>query len=134
MPWTSKDAHRHKKNLTPKQARQWAAVANSVLDKCLSEGRARSFCEGRAVQIANGTVGAPAGTAKTHGLVTLRSPLSVAPTRLVLMDPERWQGVWVTVGHPQDPDGMPISARQPQVLSQCAVGHLFNCERSVGRR
>jgi len=41
MPWTMADAARHtKKADTPKEKRQWAAVANSVLKKTKNEGRA----------------------------------------------------------------------------------------------
>lgn len=41
MPWTMADASRHtKKADTPKEKRQWAAVANSVLKKTKNKGRA----------------------------------------------------------------------------------------------
>jgi len=57
MPWKASDAHKHKKGLTPKQARQWAAVANSALKKCESEGG--SDCDASAIRQANGAVGEP---------------------------------------------------------------------------
>lgn len=41
MPWSEKDASRHtKKATTAKLRRQWAAVANSVLEQTGDEGRA----------------------------------------------------------------------------------------------
>jgi hypothetical protein len=54
MPWQASDAKRHKKGLTPKQARQWAAVANDALARCESAGE--SDCEGRAIRQANAAV------------------------------------------------------------------------------
>jgi len=40
MPWTPKDAPAHNRNATGKRARQWADVANSVLQHTGDEGRA----------------------------------------------------------------------------------------------
>jgi hypothetical protein len=57
MPWTAKDAHKHKKGLTPRQAKQWAAVANSALEACESEGG--SDCDASAIRQANASVGRP---------------------------------------------------------------------------
>jgi len=57
VPWTAADASKHKKGLTEKQARQWAAIANSSLSACLKEGKDQSFCEGRAIRMASGSVG-----------------------------------------------------------------------------
>jgi hypothetical protein len=54
MPWTPDDAKRHKKGLTPKQARQWSKVANSALAACQDAGE--SDCEGRAIRQANSVV------------------------------------------------------------------------------
>ena len=49
MPWNSKDAKRHtKKAKSPKSKRQWAHVADSVLE--------RTGDEGAAVRAANGVV------------------------------------------------------------------------------
>jgi uncharacterized protein YdaT len=50
MPWSPKDATRHtKKASTPKKKRQFAKVANEVLD--------RTGDEGRAIRTANAAVG-----------------------------------------------------------------------------
>jgi hypothetical protein len=41
MPWTPSDAQRHtKKAVSPVAQRQWADVANSVLQRTANEGRA----------------------------------------------------------------------------------------------
>jgi hypothetical protein len=49
MPWTAGDAAKHdRKAGTPKKARQWAAVANSVLK--------RTGDDGVAVREANGVI------------------------------------------------------------------------------
>lgn len=60
MPWAPSDADRHKQNLSDRQKRQWAEVANSALQKCLAEGGERGACEASAVRQANGAVGEPA--------------------------------------------------------------------------
>jgi len=49
MPWSAKDAKKHKKGLTPAQSRKWSKVANAVLDD--------SGDEGKAIRIANSKVG-----------------------------------------------------------------------------
>lgn len=41
MPWTSRDAYRHtKKANSPSKQRQWAHVANSILESSGDEARA----------------------------------------------------------------------------------------------
>lgn len=50
MPWTSRDATRFtKKARTPKKKRQFSHVANSMLE--------RGYTEGRAIRAANAAVG-----------------------------------------------------------------------------
>jgi len=51
MPWTEEDANKHIKDVTPKEAKKWATIANSVLASCQKEGG--KDCEGMAVRIAN---------------------------------------------------------------------------------
>lgn len=49
MPWSPKDAARHTRKATSgKSKRQWSQVANSMLD--------RGYSEGRAVRAANAAV------------------------------------------------------------------------------
>lgn len=40
MPWSPQQAHQHHRGLSEHLARQWADVANSVLDKTGDDGRA----------------------------------------------------------------------------------------------
>jgi uncharacterized protein YdaT len=50
MPWTARDAKRHDKAAnTPKKRRQWSDVADSMLK--------RGYSEGRAIRAANSVVG-----------------------------------------------------------------------------
>jgi hypothetical protein len=46
------------------------------------------------------------------------------------LQPEAWNGVPVTVGHPVDKDGREVSANSPTVLEQWAVGSIFNARMS----
>lgn len=93
--------------------------------------------------------------------VTINTALTVPPTRIVLneqehlvapvvmvvegvlngglipgeeLHPQDWNAVAITIGHPQDASGLPHSARQPQVLASCGVGHLFHVRRGTGQR
>jgi len=57
MPWTAADAKRFTKRAnTAKKAKQWAAIANSVLSRCLAAGGSQKTCEGRAITQANGSI------------------------------------------------------------------------------
>lgn len=53
MPWTPADANSHVRNLTPRQQRVWARVANQALTRCTTDGGSTSDCEGRAIRQAN---------------------------------------------------------------------------------
>ena len=55
MPWTANDADKHKKGLSEKQRKRWAAVANAVLKRC--NQNSEDDCEGKAIKIANARVG-----------------------------------------------------------------------------
>jgi uncharacterized protein YdaT len=56
MPWTKDDVDRFKEGLTDTQKERWVEIANSVLDKCLSDGGNQSECEASAIRQANGSV------------------------------------------------------------------------------
>src|SRR5512135_634699 len=57
MPWTVGDVDKHKKGLTAKQKRQWVAVANGVLRKCMADGGTEATCAASAIRQANGVAG-----------------------------------------------------------------------------
>ena len=46
---------------------------------------------------------------------------------------ESWNGVPVTMGHPKDAQGNDISANSPEVLSDWAVGTIFNANVNNGK-
>ncbi len=57
MPWTYEDAVKHSKEAnTEKKQKQWAAVANSVLERCVSNGGDQKTCEGKAISQASGVI------------------------------------------------------------------------------
>ena len=161
MPWTPADARRHKKGLSSKQARQWAHVANAMLQRCLSRGGSPSRCEASAVRAANSAVGTPARPTSNATLLTVNTALTVRPQRLqrnqqdylvapcvmlvagVLNQgfvtneaivPADWNHVPIVVSHPQDTDGMPVSARSPEVLGTCGIGQVFHAHLGQGLR
>lgn len=55
MPWSEKDAHKYKKNLTQKQAKKWAKIANSVYEQCQKDNGKN--CAEKAIRTANSKVG-----------------------------------------------------------------------------
>jgi hypothetical protein len=160
MPWTARDAHKHKKGLSARQARQWSHVANGVLQTCLNDGGSQSHCEGRAIREANSAVGTPEQSTNAQ-LLTVNTALTVTPSRLTLHNREYltapgvllvagvlngalvqgeeliaddWNGVPVVIGHPRDAQGTPISARSPEVFAQYGVGTLYRARLGTGQR
>lgn len=160
MPWTPADAKKHKKGLSPKQARQWSHVANSALAACLARGGSQSSCEGSAIRQANSVVGHTAQT--THArLLSVESALTVQPSRLTVHNreyltapsvlivagvlnnalvqdaelvAEAWNGVPVVVGHPRNAAGQAVSARDPEVFAAHGVGTVYRARLGTGRR
>lgn len=62
MPWTAKDAQKHKKGLSDSQAEKWAEIANGALETCkknpeLAEGAGFDSCDGYAIATASSKVG-----------------------------------------------------------------------------
>lgn len=57
MPFSPSDADKHKKGLTDQQKKQWAAIANSVLEACIADGGTTETCDAKAIIQANGAVG-----------------------------------------------------------------------------
>lgn len=53
MPWSAKDASKHKKGLNESEAKKWAKIANEVLKKCKENGGSTKECEAKAIRIAN---------------------------------------------------------------------------------
>ena len=161
MPWTARDAKRHVRGLTPRQARVWARVANNALQRCLSGGGSQSNCEGRAIRQANSVAQRAGRSTSNTRRLTIQTALTVpaqhlslnnqdyltAPVVMVVegvlndglipgseLHPETWNGAVVTVGHPADAQGLAQSARQPEVMATCSLGHVYRVQRAQGRR
>src|SRR5262245_1287571 len=75
-----------------------------------------------------------------EGRPTLVVPVVMARAEVVMnggiipveeMVPYAWNGVPVTVGHPQASDGTPLAANDPQVLTEWSVGRIFGAHVST---
>ncbi len=55
MPWTAKDADKHKKGLTANQKAGWARIANAALKEYGDEGKAIRVSNAKAPQVGKKT-------------------------------------------------------------------------------
>jgi len=153
MPWTVDDVDRFNHGLSEQQKKQWVAIANSVLERCLNDGGEQEECEALAIKQANGVIG--------HGGVSnhYRNPTRnyeiryemhqrrrhmVVPVVMMtegvhhgshgpllhLADdlakfPGAWNGIPISVHHPEE-DGVSVSANQPEVIDSQVVGRVYN--------
>lgn len=154
MPWTKKDADRHKKGLSDKQKEKWAATANSVLSSCLKKGGAKASCEAQAIRVANGTAN-NSEVYTTQEVVqeatyTVREetyqgvPHLVVPVIMMVEGvhngslgplfhsiaelgrfPDAWNGRPVVIDHPEV-EGTSVSANSPEIMERQVVGIIFN--------
>ena len=152
MPWTWEDALKHKSGLTEEKSKQWAAIANSVLKKCMADGGEESECATSAIRQANGVVKTNEGyhiyakikqdgvyevkTRKYRGKNHLVIPVimmvegvhhgSHGPLYHSIQDlgkfPESWNGIPVVIDHPVI-EGVNVSANSPDIED---VGKVFN--------
>ena len=159
MPWTPADAHRHKRGLSARQARQWARVANSVQARCLADGGTQAACDASAIRQANGAVGDPELSIERR--LCIATALTVPPARLTLnnreyltapavlivqgvlnggyidaseLHPTDWNNVPIVMNHPTNAHGQPMSARTPEVLATSGVGYLYHARLGTGSR
>ena len=57
MPFTASDSTKHTKLAdTPKKRKQWAEVANSIRERCLSKGGDEKKCDASGIKAANGVL------------------------------------------------------------------------------
>lgn len=151
MPWTADDVDKHKKGLSKKEKARWVAIANSVYDRCMSDGGKDSECAGSAIRQANGVVG---HALQIHRIqadqLKVRTEMHQGRKHLVVpvimmvegvhngshgplfhsaeelgRHIESWNGIPVTIFHPEV-DGENVSANQPQVIDQNTVGRIYN--------
>jgi len=161
MPWTIADVDSHKQGLSDSAKRQWVAVANSVLAKCLADGGTDATCAPAAIRQANGVAGNEAGHLGHYGLkaqsYTIREEMHQGRKHLVvpvimltegvhagshgpllhLADemgrfPGAWDGIPISVQHPVE-DGMNISCNDPEVIDSQAVGRVYHTQMDGGR-
>lgn len=155
--WTADDASKHKKGLSPKQAKQWARIANSVLKRCMAKGGTEETCAASAIKQANGVVNVNMDehcatyTSKqveyelrftTHqGRPHIILPVvmmvegvhhgSQGPLLHSIEDlgkfPESWNGIPVVIYHPTD-NGTPVSANSPEIIDTQTVGRVYNTQ------
>jgi len=158
-PFDAAMAKRHKLGLSPKQVRQWVAVAQSMYDRCMADGGSAGPCEATAIRGANGVTGEPRGNLR-H--LTVNVALTAPPQHMTLNNldyltapcvmlvagvlnggligeaelvPQDWNACPVTIGHPTDATtGNAISARAPQVLATSGVGHVYHVRLGQGTR
>lgn len=143
---------------TEKEKRQWVEVANSVLERCLKEGKDQNTCEVSAIKQANGVVGnnsyslinTNAGytisvkkhEGEKHLVVPVvmmvegvhngsHGPLFHPATELGKF-PEVWNGIPVIVRHPQK-NGMYVSANSPDIVDEQVIGRVYNTRMEDGK-
>jgi len=120
MPWTAEDAKRFTSAAdTPKKQRQWAEVANSMLESCLKEGGKQKDCEGRAIKAANAAVSEEAKVEKEF------------LTEVVKRDDEK-RLVYGVVLVPDEEDSQGDIC-PPEVIERAAHGYLMK-SRSVAEQ
>lgn len=156
MPWTAADAKKHNKAVkTKSQAEQWAAVANSVLEDCMKKGGTEATCAASAIKQANGVLQnnslqtysnlVASYTARTETVDDVE--YLVAPVVMMVegvhpgsrgallhpveefgKTPAAYNGIPITIHHPQAVTGEYISANSPETLKSWSVGKIFNAK------
>lgn len=160
MPWTVRDVNRFKRGLSTTQKHQWVRIANGALRSC--QARSGSNCEASAIRQANGVVGNSVisnimvnvndsyeiRNETFNGreyivvpVVMMREGVhngSQGPTyhsvEQLSKIPQAWNGIPITIQHPEDLDGVFISANSPQVLEEYEVGQVFSAHYEDGLR
>jgi len=156
MPWSKSDVDRFKKGLSDKQKAKWVSTANSVLSDCMKKGGTEKTCAGKAVRIANGTVGnnedsqytiysnTQAGgyvieektyRGKNHFLVPVTMMVegvhngSHGPLYHSIAELGKFPQMWngiPIVINHPEVDGINISANSPDIIDDQGVGYVFN--------
>ena len=158
MPWTIRDVDKFKKGLTQSQKEQWIRIANGVLQRCLDRGGNQQNCEASAIRQASGSIGSHIENivqinrnyvirsetldGKRHIVVPVvmmvegvhngsQGPLLHLAEELGRF-PGAWNGIPVTIQHPQDGD-MFVSANSPNIINSQVVGRVFNTRFEDGK-
>jgi len=107
MPWSARDASKHKKGLTSKQKQDWAATANSVYRKCISDGKSVRFCEGKAIRVANSRFSGEGGQ---------MAMTKVPRNALIFMEPSTEDCIQFRAGEDDKADQMQIKVYSGRVI------------------
>jgi hypothetical protein len=156
MPWNVADVDKHKKGLSDKQKKQWVRIANTALASCMKKGGTEEECAASAIRQANGVLNANSGEYAIYKnkpdsdyevkLTTHQEkPYYVVPVVMMVEGvhngshgpllhkieelgkiPASWNGIPVVIDHPEDTDGTPISANEPEVIDNHSVGKVYN--------
>jgi hypothetical protein len=151
MPFTKESAKKHKKGLSDKQSEQWAAIANSVLSKCIKDGGTDETCAPSAIRQANGVVGNQLYVNTANTDYEIREVIHqgrkhiVVPVVMMVEGvhhgsygpllhtadelgkyPDSWNGMPIVIHHPLDAEGLPISANSPEIIDSELVGKVYH--------
>lgn len=155
MPFKISDVERFKKGLTKKQKERWISIANSVLEKCIKDGGTTSTCDGSAIRQANGAVNnnmkllLQSSQLKNYSIRDeihqgkdylvmpvimlvegIYSPANGVNTLWLPEEygkiPKSWNGIPVTVNHPQEVNGIYVPASDPEIIEKETIGIIYN--------
>jgi hypothetical protein len=151
MPFTKESVKKHKKGLSDKQSEQWAAIANSVLAKCIKDGGTDETCSPSAIRQANGVVGNQLYVNTANTGYKIREVIHqgrkhiVVPVVMMVEGvhngsmgallhtaeelgkyPDSWNGIPIVINHPVDAEGNNISANSPEIIDSELVGKVYH--------
>lgn len=161
MPWTVDDVDSHKKGLDDKGKRQWVAVANSALKRCLDDGGDEKECAASAIRQANGVAGNEEMQIHHYHLTannyTIRTETHQGRKHLVVpvvmmvegvhngshgpllhlseelgKFPASWNGIPISVQHPSE-DGVDVSANDPNIVDGQVIGRVYRTRMDKGK-
>lgn len=150
-PWTVSDVDSHHTGLSSSQKRQWVAVANSILKKCLENGGDESTCAASAIQQANGVVNnAETTIVNFNSRYSIRAtthqgkPYIIVPVVMMVEGVhngshgplfhsatelgrfiQTWNGIPVVIQHPAR-NGESVSANSPDIIDSQTIGRVYN--------
>lgn len=153
--WTIDDVEKHKAGLSEKQKRQWVRLANATLAKCIKKGGTEETCTPKAIQQANGVINTNSHysvhTLKQDGaydaelLIHQGSPYYKIPVVMMVEGvlhgsrgpllhaleefgkiPDSWNGIPIVIDHPEDDEGIPVSANSPEIIDTKTVGRIYH--------
>ena len=133
MPWTTGDVDKHNKGLSDKDKKQWVAVANSVLSKCVEDGGDEGECAASAIKQANGVVNEEAETMPDKDKNIATEPLDLASLRELLAQALAFVDAKLAEQAGEEPAETDMEAEPAEVdLAESAIGHVIGLAESDG--